>query len=139
MKYIYRVENKLGHGPYIERRARSVKKHTDTRNRPSPIFDKKIRASLAASFVNFQDWYRGDMLCGFNSLKQLKAWFTKEELSGLNKEGFFVVRIEVKKLKRFIDGDKQVIYSLKRRRKLPAHESLSQLKEDFECFSPYFE
>ena len=86
--WVYRVENKEGHGPY---RATGVcsydwgdEPHNGSNMHPTPTEDEIPEAIVV----------KGDCICGFESIEQLEQWFSPTELRILNDLGFIPVKIE---------------------------------------------
>jgi len=87
MPYIFRVEDENFIGCYQGDKTICLEfcnKHDDYEQYPGPQHDEGIdRLPIA------------DEICGFLSIKQLKDWFTKDELHLLKLHGYKIKRVEV--------------------------------------------
>jgi len=89
---IWRVEDSGGAGPYRLTLGSDFRDDLDDRHsgdgvHPCPQNDDGIGRRV-----------RSDEICGFNSIQQVKRWFTRDELTGLYAEGFLLKQIEVQKI-----------------------------------------
>lgn len=110
MVNIYRVENKKREGCYWGKQRdykmlNIIGGHFKTTSKtiefeiekhPLPHEDKKIKRCIKDNEIG-----------GFLNKEQALNWFTKDELNGLEKIGYFLKRIKVKKIT--VIGEKQVL------------------------------
>lgn len=86
---IYRVQNNNGEGPYAAddestERQDMINRHENSATiHPSPENDDDISRSMTDSAEK----------CGFDSMIQLRDWFSQEELDMLEDDDFFVFEI----------------------------------------------
>ena len=99
MPYVYRVEDYYKQGCYQAGACRLNKldSHDNSITHPLPQNDSKINRYL-----------RNGERCGFKDLNQAKAWFTKEELKRLAKNGYNLKRIKVEEITAV--GERQVLF-----------------------------
>ena len=101
MKTIWRVENGNGWGPYrggvssIKLQELLDSHDMDEDKHPCPWNDSIGRPP------------ESNEVCGFNSIKQAKKWFTARELQLLESEGYILKEVEVQEITAI--GDKQVL------------------------------
>lgn len=96
---IYRVENREGLGPYRNTDWQPWE-HGNALTHPCPRFDKGL------------NYIKSCEKCAFKSYRQLRDWFTKEELAELKTMGYDIIKLEVdRKLIRF--GKKQIVYQFR--------------------------
>ncbi len=76
---VYRVQDKAGWGPYYNDNP-AIRRHKNMAKWPPPTHD-------------CGRWPAGDELCGFTSMRALRAWFSSDCVNKLKADGFAVVRI----------------------------------------------
>ena len=90
-------------GPYVKYSNKRVKKmvdrHTNLELRPTPRKDKGIDRTLEAG-----------EFCGFRNVKQLKRWFTKEELKTLKDNSFVIKRYSTYDFEITAIGERQILF-----------------------------
>lgn len=95
--YIWRVENNKGEGCYkSERTRKSLSHHINSKHHPTPNRDEKIYRHPKIKEI-----------CGFKYLLQALRWFSNKDLSILEEYGYYLKKINVKKIT--VYGDKQVL------------------------------
>ena len=98
MKYVWRIENEHGIGPY--RSCATCIDDSSTEDHPTPHHDKKI-----GRYICYMEY------CGFESIYSLYDWFTAEEIRELQYEGFEIVKYEVgKEVQITAVGERQVLF-----------------------------
>jgi len=107
MKTIYRVENDEGFGCYYgksyDEEADILHSHffcssdADKRKHPLACEDRGIDRDIIS----------GEEIFGFLNIEQAKAWFTPDELKGLEKLGYALKKVIVKEITAV--GEKQVL------------------------------
>lgn len=126
---IFRVEHKelkknlsddYGVGPYINnlrftKWQDSKQKHENTRVRPSPRNDKKLKQYFYNKCLEAhmrleitENEFDKNFISGFKSLKDLKNWFSDDEIKKLAERGFVVKRYT--SIKKQIIGEKSVMF-----------------------------
>lgn len=126
---IYRIEHKnikknlsddYCVGPYLNKLRfnkwmDSKNKHACTRNRPSPRNDKKLQkyfhyqCSLAHYHQEItENAFDKNFISGFKSIKDLKKWFSDNEIQKLSERGFVVKKYT--SIKKQIIGEKSVMF-----------------------------
>lgn len=99
MTIIYRIEDKEGHGCYIDgaRQTNGLSHHDrDMNGHPTPLYDKGI-----LRYVENKEF------CGFKSLTQLKKWFTLKQIKRMRKNGYTIKKVFVDEITAY--GEKQVL------------------------------
>ena len=108
MKFIYRIENEQGIGPYRGGDPLDFNytaKHCGPQC-PSPWRDPDFR-----EFWNSQKWTALEpWQFGFKSMQQLRKWFSDREIKDLERHGFYVVAIPISMVKSYKIGKKQIIF-----------------------------
>lgn len=94
-EFIYRMQNKNGEGCYMAREYRPSDEveevlswHCFSNGRPCPQEDIGIERNIQY----------GLEICGFESARQAVKWFRSWERRELKKEGFQIVKVQVKKI-----------------------------------------
>jgi len=99
MPKIYRVENEEREGCYafVEDTFKILGEHfINLEKYPEPLIDKKIKRNPLT-----------EEICGFLNLEQSKKWFSDIELLELEKLGYYLKEVEVKKITAI--GERQVL------------------------------
>lgn len=108
---IYRVEHrnlkkdKIFAGPYMTSYTRvedwcdDTCLHADS-SHPEPFADPKL--SQSERFSNMRTFF-----CGFESLRSLRKWFSKDDLKNLEELGFAIYKYEAKE---FVHGTFQSVF-----------------------------
>ena len=110
MKTIYRIENTRGNGPYNDY---SVRQHFDTNHNdavhPTPILGSSYTDTELINKYKSKGiyLYGSAYFFGFNSMDQLNAWFSLNELKVLNEHGYSIVEY---KATEYIESKYQVIF-----------------------------
>jgi hypothetical protein len=73
-----------------------LQEHSRLNGRPCPCEDRGIERDM-----------KDDEICGFISLRQLKDWFTLNEIINLRAEEFIITKVEVETITAY--GQKQVL------------------------------
>ena len=96
--YIYRIQDKNGHGCYQQGASfiNKLQDHNSNLDYPTPQDDKGIDRFLEKNEI-----------CGFKDLTQLKKWFTLKEIKFMRSNGYKINKIEVEKITAY--GRKQVL------------------------------
>lgn len=109
MKWLYRMENCEGIGPY---RGGDPLEFNDTHKHcsgqcPSPWRDPDFKSfwDQLHSRDTYDQWQ-----FGFKSIAQLHRWFDANEINELAKHGFYVVAIPIEMVRTYRVGKKQVIF-----------------------------
>lgn len=99
-------------GPYKNGSIEWTKRnHSFSNKHPNPFDEKGALNKFANSNPkNFKEY-----ICGFESIHQLKQWFTKKEINNLKALGFIIVSYEAKDIKK---GQYQVMFKPKGKRKI---------------------
>lgn len=118
-KMVYRIEDKDGGGPYIGRVSSYewITSSHDGRTHPNLSED-----GFKDRYSNYKKY-----VCGFDSMKSLRMWFSKDELINLGKLGFVINKYKVKNILTGNSG-KQIMF---RRTK----KSVPMLWEDLSFFN----
>lgn len=96
-----------------------ARRHT-FQTHPSPKDDPLILEVMDRN-PNYID-FEGTFICGFNSLEQLRNWFSRTELSNLQKLGFIIAAYTPDEV---VNGQTQVLFIPKGRRRITQiHEFL---------------
>lgn len=109
MKFIYRIENEQGIGPYRGGDPLDLNytaKHCGPQC-PSPWRDPDFRDfwNKLHDKDDYENWQ-----FGFKSMQQLRRWFSDKEIKDLEYCGFFVVAIPISMVKSYRTGKKQIIF-----------------------------
>ncbi len=113
--FIYRLEHsKTGNGPYQTGWKYDTDRHYDE-NHPVPHRDKGISDFIKKKNLK-ECKFPENVFCGFHTLDQLISWFNTKELLTLMFRGFV---IKVYSSKRYIIGEKQVIFVKEESREVP--------------------
>lgn len=100
---IYRIQDKSGRGPYKPGFTHTwADKDRDESTRP-PFFHEfgfdVVRKALVGQAIG----------CGFRSIKQLKAWFSANEMDRLYAVGYVIVKIDADAI--LGESDKQLVFA----------------------------
>lgn len=106
---VYRIENKLGQGPYrgIDCETWETSSHNLGPRNPGPYtdFDLDEWAMMAPD-------RKRACVFGFRTLQELRVWFNKTERMRLRRKGYVIVRMDVEYLRAcsplqcaFVPGD----------------------------------
>lgn len=108
MSYVLRVENEDGIGPYW---AGDIHHDTSDENHPSPVQDPCVTCAggTIADEADRRDFDAFYSSFGFDSIEQLRSWFTDEELDRLGRYGHAIVVVEVDD-DILIRGERQVAF-----------------------------
>lgn len=98
---IYRVQNAQGCGPYSTSNRNWQTRSHASKQTPHLALDRLLKYKARYNHHAY--------LYGFKSMKQLNAWFTKEELINLGLYGFGIVALDIPD-KKVIVGYKQVMF-----------------------------
>ena len=103
MPTIYRIENEDGIGPYLGTIAVWQDcSHNINTGRPNPVDDKLLwKNYLESDIIENEDLY------AFETIEQLKNWFSYNEIQKLRKLGFKIKKLKVTKI---LQGDTQCIF-----------------------------
>lgn len=88
IKYIFRVENKEGIGPYKGMFNYDTKWADKTHN------DNDLQ--YPTPYTEFNESIQSDEYCAFNSYVQLKNWFSRSEIEKMKSYGYKVRRYRAK-------------------------------------------
>jgi len=120
-KYVYRVQNKDGQGPYNSSHIWRSIPHIKENNRPTPC-EENLGDIL---FMMKKEFGGKNVLFGFTKLTNLRKWFTKKELENLKEIGYVIYKFKAKEITEgerqciFVPNGKGIKYNFKKENKMP--------------------
>lgn len=97
MKNVFRIENKLGLGPYYGIYPVLWMDKDHSKRVPKAIHDDLHKYSKEIDiWLENPDNYIEDLFYGFKTVDELKLWFSEEELHKLFNLGFSIVEVSPK-------------------------------------------
>jgi hypothetical protein len=91
---VFKIENKMGHGPYSAEEAKSEWMDHPHLDGEHPLLMDESLCEVKTWIEQNKGYSMDDFVSGFMTLDQLERWFSPRELIKLNQEGFQIVEKE---------------------------------------------